>query len=153
MAGGMGKRMNSNIPKVLHKIQNIPMICYLLKTVLLINPTKIFIVVGKYKDIIEQTINEYIDNNNIITYINQQNALGTGDAILCTLYELKNYENSKVLILSGDTPLISNITMKNMLNSPNCYAMVTKYEDGDDKFKDYGKVICKNDIINKIVEK
>ena len=42
MAGGMGKRMKSELPKVLHKIHNEPMIVRIIKTVLQINPIKIY---------------------------------------------------------------------------------------------------------------
>ena len=57
MAGGLGKRMESSLPKVLHKISGIPMICHiLLKLKVLsniVNINKILVVVGKYKDIIK----------------------------------------------------------------------------------------------------
>ena len=44
MAGGMGKRMESNIPKVLHKIGDYPLIVHIIKTCLKINPKKILII-------------------------------------------------------------------------------------------------------------
>ena len=53
MAGGLGKRMNSDLPKVLHKLNNLPLIIHILKTLIEIKPEKIFIIVGKYKEIIE----------------------------------------------------------------------------------------------------
>jgi bifunctional N-acetylglucosamine-1-phosphate-uridyltransferase/glucosamine-1-phosphate-acetyltransferase GlmU-like protein len=56
MAGGLGKRMNSNIPKVLHCLDNKPMLVKIIETSLLLKPKKIMIVVGKYKEIIIETI-------------------------------------------------------------------------------------------------
>ena len=102
MAGGLGKRMNSDLPKVLHTVHNKPMLCHVIEQSLALNPYKIFIVVGKYKNIIEQTIGEL---NNKVDYIVQPEPLGTGHAIQCCRDELLRYPNKKVLILSGDVPL------------------------------------------------
>ena len=41
MAGGMGKRMNSSLPKVLHKINNEPMLVKIIKEVEKLNPKKL----------------------------------------------------------------------------------------------------------------
>ena len=43
MAGGLGKRMNSELPKVLHTINNKPMILYIIEASLSIKPHKIII--------------------------------------------------------------------------------------------------------------
>ena len=63
MAGGLGKRMKSSLPKVLHKISGIPMICHiLLKLKVLsnfVNINKILIVVGKFKDILKEELDKY----------------------------------------------------------------------------------------------
>ena len=57
MAGGLGKRMNSELPKVLHNVHGKPMLSHVIEQSLMLNPYKIFIV-GKYKNLIEQTIGE-----------------------------------------------------------------------------------------------
>ena len=41
MAGGLGKRMKSELPKVLHKIQNKPMLVHVIERALELNPVKI----------------------------------------------------------------------------------------------------------------
>ena len=110
MAGGLGKRMKSDIPKVLHNIDNKPMLVRVIENSLLLNPKKIMIVVGKYKNIIKNTIEQYISLDKI-EFINQPNANGTGDAIKCCRNRIYEYKNHKVLILSGDVPLISSKTM------------------------------------------
>ena len=53
MAGGLGKRMNSELPKVLHKIAGVPMICHILTKLTELSSVKpsVMIVVGKYKQI------------------------------------------------------------------------------------------------------
>jgi bifunctional N-acetylglucosamine-1-phosphate-uridyltransferase/glucosamine-1-phosphate-acetyltransferase GlmU-like protein len=56
LAAGEGKRMNSNIPKVLHLFNNKPMLVRIIETTLLLNPTKIIIITGKYHDFDEKGI-------------------------------------------------------------------------------------------------
>lgn len=125
MAAGEGKRMNSNIPKVLHKFCEKPMLIRIIEESYKLNPNKIIIITGKYDELIRNTINECIDKSilNKIIYVNQINPLGTGDAIKSALNLYDNNEN--ILILNGDMPLISfellndfskkNIENKNML--------------------------------------
>ena len=67
MAGGEGKRMKSSLPKVLHKVDNIPMIVKILHEALMVSPRKIFIIVGKHRMLIEHAINEHI-NSDVGTY-------------------------------------------------------------------------------------
>ena len=121
MAGGLGKRMESEIPKVLHQVicpsditKSYPMIIHIINTSIKINVKKIFVIVGKYKEIIKKTIEEYIGFNYLIEYIDQEPALGTGHAIKCSLSLLLNYSNENALILSGDVPLISLSTLKGL---------------------------------------
>lgn len=125
MAGGLGKRMESDIPKVLHEVClptnpeiKYPMIVHVILAALKLNPKKIFIIVGKYKDLIKKTIDKYLfEWTNDIEYIIQENANGTGHAILCSLPTIQSqstYIDDNALILSGDVPLISADTLRNM---------------------------------------
>ena len=112
MAGGLGKRMGSNLPKVLHKVKGVPMIIHIVREAIKLYPDKIIIIVGKYLKQIRNTItNHNIDN---ITYAYQAEPSGTGDAIKSTLHILDNETN---IILSGDTPLIKYRTIKNIYNN------------------------------------
>ena len=120
MAAGEGKRMNSDIPKVLHLFHGKPMLVRIITEVFHLKPNKIIIITGKYHNLIKKTIDEYFENNenykfeNNIIYIQQQNPQGTGDAIKCTLNNYSNDEN--VLILNGDMPLIKYELLKNFIN-------------------------------------
>ena len=163
MAGGLGKRMNSDLPKVLHKINNEPMIVRIIKTVIGIDPKRIFIVVGKYKDIISKTIDESnIDYEGDIEYIEQHTPQGTGHAIQCCRNKLLNIKYDKnrdgdtidnILILSGDVPLISKNTIVEMLNK-----MINEKSNVSiigcllDNPHGYGRIIEKNNNFYKIIE-
>ena len=149
MAGGLGKRMNSQLPKVLHNIGGIPMIVHIIKQSSLLNPVKIFIVVGKFHDIIKQSLAAYVNLDNI-EFILQEEALGTGHAIQCCRNVLLDYENSNVLILSGDTPFIQSTTISDMLVHVNKVKIVTTVMQNP---YGYGRIIESLDgIFEKITE-
>jgi UDP-N-acetylglucosamine diphosphorylase/glucosamine-1-phosphate N-acetyltransferase len=154
MAGGLGKRMNSEVPKVLHLINNKPMIVEIIETSLKLNIHKIGIIVGKYYTVIKETIEQYIDTDIIaskITFIMQNEPLGTGHAILCCkkfLEKMPSYIYN-VCILSGDVPLISVESINNLLNDTEfCNILIANIDDP----RGYGRIVIENNKISKIVE-
>lgn len=112
LAGGLGKRMQSTLPKVLHKVHGKPMLVRIIEQAHKLNPHKILIVVGQYKPIIEETLNGYVLPNNI-EYAIQDVAQGTGDAVKCTIDHL-DINDGYNLILNGDTPCLTYETIKQM---------------------------------------
>ena len=148
LAAGKGTRMQSDLPKVLHTINNKPMLQAVIDTSLTLAPKKILIVVGYKKELVI----EKIKRNNIITYVNQKEQKGTGDAIKQCLKEIEPKEN--VLILSGDVPLISSSTLGNFIheykkNKSNASLISTNLSDPSG----YGRIIRTNKInLLKIVE-
>ncbi len=151
MAGGLGKRMNSELPKVLHLLKEKPLIVHVIETALKINPIKIGIIVGKYREIIQETINKYLKDTSKIEYIIQPDALGTGHAIMCCNNFLSNYKNSSVTILSGDVPLIKSNTLKRLntsLNKSEAAILINKLDNPIG----YGRIIIDKEQFVKIVE-
>ena len=57
MAAGEGKRMNSDIPKVLHKFKSIPMLIRIIIESYKLLPDKIIVITGKYDALIKKTVN------------------------------------------------------------------------------------------------
>lgn len=119
MAGGLGKRMNSELPKVLHHVEGIPMIVRIVKEAHQFGSPRILVVVGKGREAIETVIQETCESVivNKITYVFQSVPKGTGHAIMCCLPHL--HMNERVLILSGDVPYIKAETMALMTR---CYS-------------------------------
>jgi UDP-N-acetylglucosamine diphosphorylase/glucosamine-1-phosphate N-acetyltransferase len=152
MAGGLGKRMNSSLPKVLHKVGDKPMICHILKNALSLNYkiSKILIVVGKYKDEIKAEIERYITvASSLIKYVDQATPMGTGHAIQCCVSELVKSPEANVLILSGDVPLLSTSTMNKVLeNSNGAKIVVTNMSDPTG----YGRIQLKDNKFERIIE-
>jgi len=155
MAGGLGKRMESNIPKVLHKIDGISMINHILLKIKvlrsIVNLEKVIIVVGKYEIQIREDIEKCVESGESlnIKYVNQKEPLGTGHAVQCCREELLHHLNSDVLILSGDVPLISISTMLNLLKLPNQVKLITTKLSNPEG---YGRVIINRGVFDKIVE-
>lgn len=118
LAGGLGKRMNSEVPKVLHLIGDEPMLVKIIKESLKLEPEKILVVVGKYYEIIKTEIEKYILLDKI-HFVFQELPLGTGDALKCCIPDLCECKNndSKILVLSGDVPLLKENTMKEIVRS------------------------------------
>lgn len=116
LAAGEGKRMKSDLPKVLHEVNNLPMIVHVIKTAEKTKPLKIVIIVGKHHLKIKECIQEYnIDN---IEFFIQKEPKGTGHAVM-SWKEQDNMiinRNTSLLILNGDVPLIKYETILNLLN-------------------------------------
>ena len=80
LAAGKGTRMNSDLPKVLHKLNGKPLLDYVLDESELLNPREIILVVGfKKGNVISHTKNRINLKN--VTQIEQ---LGKGHAVLQT---------------------------------------------------------------------
>ncbi len=111
LAAGLGKRMNSSLPKVLHKIYDAPMLQYVLKTLTELNPQRIVVVVGKHF----KEIRESVKGDGSICFAHQKEAMGTGDALLKARQAIKGFKGT-VLIINGDTPLVLRETLKKFLH-------------------------------------
>tara|TARA_B100001093_G_scaffold24947_1_gene22016 strand:+ start:2397 stop:3164 length:768 start_codon:yes stop_codon:yes gene_type:complete len=154
MTGGLGKRMNSELPKVLHKIKNKPMLIHILETSLTLNVHKIAIVVGKFYTIIKDTIAQYINQEIIdskIQFIVQNEPLGTGHAILCCKNFLSKTPEyiTNICILSGDVPFISVNSINNLLNNTQtCNILIAKLTNPHG----YGRIKINNNKFIKIIE-
>ncbi len=149
MAGGEGKRMNSPLPKVLTPINKKPMLIHILHMLESLEPTphKILIVVGKHHDLIKQVVSKHIKKNKNIIYVNQNEPLGTGDAVKCCLPEL--VWNDNVLILNGDVPLIQNDTILEFVNGCDEAGIISFNLDNP---YGYGRIIKNKNILKYIKE-
>jgi bifunctional UDP-N-acetylglucosamine pyrophosphorylase / glucosamine-1-phosphate N-acetyltransferase len=108
LAAGHGTRMNSDLPKVMHKISGKPMISILVDTLLDIGIDNVITIVGFKEQLIKTELGVKVN------YVTQKEQLGTGHAVLQAQSELKKMQG-KVLILCGDAPLISQITLNKFI--------------------------------------
>ena len=111
LAAGLGTRMKSSLPKVLHRLHGAPMLRYVLNALHTLHPQKIVIVAGKNIQDIKESLNDTAK----IAFARQIEAKGTGDALLKAVPSLKGFKGT-VLVVNGDTPLITGSTLKNFLS-------------------------------------
>ena len=107
LAAGLGKRMKSKIPKVLHPIAGRPMIDYAIRTAVAVTGTKPFVVVGHEADVVQQALGD------TVYYVRQPEQLGTGHAVLVAREALRQADT--VLVLYGDTPFVKPETLERLL--------------------------------------
>lgn len=104
LAAGIGKRMHSSLPKVLHPIGGTPMLTHVVKIANSLNPAKIHVVIGHERQQVRETLHHLSVN-----WVEQSEQLGTGHAVLQALPHIPN--DATVLILYGDVPLIRQSTL------------------------------------------
>ena len=98
LAAGKGTRMNSDTPKVLHKVAGSTMIDHVIQKAKLLNPSKITIMINKSLLVLKK---QYPN----IQLLIQEPQLGTGHAV--QIFRKKNRsKNINLLVLYGDNPLI-----------------------------------------------
>ncbi len=108
LAAGLGTRMNSALPKVLHPIAGRPMIQHLLASVRTLKPERIVVVISNGADNIRATVQPYP------TAV-QAEQLGTGHAVLQASPKMADFEGD-VLILFGGDPMVTPATMQRLLD-------------------------------------
>lgn len=111
LAGGLGKRMNSSLPKVLHTILGKPMIQYVLDAFYGLKPVKVIVVAGRNINEIKNSVKK--EERTI--FVKQEEAKGTADALMNALPALKGFRGT-VIVVNGDTPLIIKSTLKKLLS-------------------------------------
>ena len=113
LAAGKGTRMKSDTSKVLHKIFNKELLGYVIDAV---NDTGLaeenYIIVGHQAEAVEKYVSENYKNAKCRL---QSPQLGTGHAAYQAYEDLKGFTGG-VLILCGDTPLLTSETLKDFIN-------------------------------------
>ena len=110
LAAGQGTRMRSTLPKVLHPLANKPMLQWVLEEADALQPKEIMVVVGHGGEQVKNTL-----PSANVTWVEQTAQLGTGHALQQTLPHLQDCE--QVLVLLGDTPMITEETLRELCES------------------------------------
>ncbi|SPA39146.1 bifunctional: N-acetyl glucosamine-1-phosphate uridyltransferase (N-terminal); glucosamine-1-phosphate acetyl transferase (C-terminal) [Cupriavidus taiwanensis] len=105
LAAGMGKRMYSDLPKVLHPVAGRPMLAHVLDTARALSPSRLVVVVGHGAARVREAV--AADD---VAFAEQAQQLGTGHAVMQALPLLD--DNQPTLVLYGDVPLTSAATLQ-----------------------------------------
>lgn len=151
LAAGKGTRMKSDTPKVLHQIFNKTLLGYVIDAV---NNTKLadenYVIVGHQAEKVEEYVNEHYDNAKTVL---QSPQLGTGHAVSMVCPYLEDFEG-EVIILCGDTPLITSETLKTFIaGHRELNSDITVMSAVFDNPTNYGRIVRNADgTLNSIVE-
>jgi bifunctional UDP-N-acetylglucosamine pyrophosphorylase/glucosamine-1-phosphate N-acetyltransferase len=143
LAAGQGKRMHSDLPKVLHPLAGSPLLAHVLATARALAPSRVCVVFGHGGDRVRAALDDPS-----LAWVRQEPQLGTGHALAQALPVLDR--DPRTLVLYGDVPLITAETLR---------ALVVAAGDGvglltvalDDP-TGYGRVVREDGRVTRIVE-
>ena len=107
LAAGLGTRMKSDLTKVLHPLANRPMVVHLLDTVAQLVPERVVVVVGDEMEAVAKAVAPH-------PTVVQSPRSGTAHAVMAARSALAGFDGD-VLVVYGDTPLITLPTLESML--------------------------------------
>ncbi len=144
LAAGQGKRMNSQLPKVLHPLAGEPLLTHVIAAARALEPEKIVVVVGHGGGQVKKAV---VAPD--IEFATQAEQRGTGHALQQALPYLSNAETT--LVLFGDVPLIQAVTLRGLMqqNKGRGARILTAMLDDP---KGYGRIVRKNKQVRAIVE-
>lgn len=145
LAAGVGKRMKSDVPKVLHPICGRPLLSYVVETAQALKPRKIVLVVGREDGQIKKFFKK-------AHFVVQYPPLGTGDAVIQTQPVFQKFDGS-ILVLCGDVPLLTKATLTALIRFHyKVKAVATVLTAVVPEPSLYGRIIRRGDELLKIVE-
>lgn len=134
LAAGKGTRMESDKPKVVHTIEDKPMVEYVIDAVKQAGIEDICLIVGYKAEEVKKAVTSKV------SYALQEEQLGTGHAVKCAADFLG--DSGQVVVLCGDTPLITGKTLKEAVGyhqeSKNQMTVISAIVDNPEG---YGRII------------
>ncbi|NBT31393.1 MAG: bifunctional UDP-N-acetylglucosamine diphosphorylase/glucosamine-1-phosphate N-acetyltransferase GlmU [Rhodobacteraceae bacterium] len=147
LAAGQGTRMNSDLPKVMHKIAGAPMVVHAMKSGDSLFPDRVVVVAGHGAEMVGKAAQDW--NPDAIVAV-QTEQLGTAHAVAQAAPALDGFSGN-VVVLYGDTPFITPETLEAMIAARADHAIVVLGFDAADPGR-YGRLITSGDILTEIVE-
>ncbi|WP_214484084.1 bifunctional UDP-N-acetylglucosamine diphosphorylase/glucosamine-1-phosphate N-acetyltransferase GlmU [Bacillus sp. SM2101] len=147
LAAGQGTRMKSKLYKVLHPVCGKPMVQHVVEEVTKIGVSQLITVVGHGAEQVKEQLGNTSD------FVLQKEQLGTGHAVLQAAPQLEQ-QDGITIVLYGDTPLITESTMKSLLeHHDHTKAKVTILTAIANDPTGYGRIV-RDDLgkVEKIVE-
>jgi len=142
LAAGLGKRMRSELPKVLHPLAGRPLLGHVLETARALAPRKTIVVHGHGAERVRAA---FPDPD--LGWVLQAEQLGTGHAVMQAMPQVKAEE---VLILYGDVPLVRPATLERLRAAGRGGLALLTMELADPK--GYGRVLREGGKVARIVE-
>ncbi|WP_194722374.1 bifunctional UDP-N-acetylglucosamine diphosphorylase/glucosamine-1-phosphate N-acetyltransferase GlmU [Noviherbaspirillum malthae] len=144
LAAGMGKRMQSALPKVLHPLAGKPLLSHVIDTARTLSPSSLCIIYGHGGDVVPQAV-QAPD----VSFAKQEPQLGTGHAVMQAVPHLR--DDVPTLVLYGDVPLTTGESLRQLLDSAGSNKLAILTVELEDP-TGYGRIVRENGKIVGIVE-
>lgn len=147
LAAGQGTRMNSDLPKVLHRIAGAPMLVHAMRAGAALEPDHTIVVTGHGAEAVERAAKDYDET---VQIAHQAEQLGTGHAVAQAAPLLEGYAGDAI-VLYGDTPFISQDTLARMAQARQSHDLVVLGFEAADPGR-YGRLVMDGETLERIVE-
>lgn len=144
LAAGMGKRMQSDLPKVLHALGGKPLLSHVVDTARQLSPSRCCVIYGHGGDAVPSRL-----ASDDLHFVLQEPQLGTGHAVMQAVPVLNDDEPT--LVLYGDVPLTSVSTLKSLAAKAGKDKLAVLTIELDDP-SGYGRIVREQQRIVRIVE-
>ena len=144
LAAGMGKRMQSDLPKVLHPLAGKPLLSHVVDTARQLNPSRVCVVYGHGGDLVPTQLAA-----GDLRFVLQAPQLGTGHAVMQAAAALD--DEAPTLVLYGDVPLTSRQTLQTLVDKAGKEKLAVLTVELEDP-TGYGRIVREADRIVRIVE-
>ncbi|QPM89263.1 bifunctional UDP-N-acetylglucosamine diphosphorylase/glucosamine-1-phosphate N-acetyltransferase GlmU [Pseudooceanicola algae] len=147
LAAGMGTRMNSDLPKVLHEIAGAPMLAHAMLSGLSQEPSRVIVVAGHGAEAVTAAAEEVTPFAQIVL---QEAQNGTAHAVDQARAALADFDGD-VLVLYGDTPFVRPETLEAMKAARARHDVVVLGFEAADPGR-YGRLVMDGQHLDRIVE-
>lgn len=147
LAAGLGSRMNSDLPKVLHPLAGAPLLAHAMRAGAMLEPERVVVVTGHGAEAVAKAARAEDPEARIA---HQAEQLGTAHAVAQARTALEGFEGD-VVVLYGDTPFVRPETLERMREARARHAVVVLGFEAADPGR-YGRLILQGEMLERIVE-
>ncbi|MBN8294213.1 bifunctional UDP-N-acetylglucosamine diphosphorylase/glucosamine-1-phosphate N-acetyltransferase GlmU [Rhodobacter sp. NTK016B] len=147
LAAGLGSRMNSERPKVLHPIGGAPLLAHAMRAGDTLEPERVVVVTGHGAEAVAKAARS---ENPDVRIAHQAEQRGTAHAVAQARDALDGFQGDAV-VLYGDTPFVSGATLDAMREARARHAVVVLGFEAADPGR-YGRLVMAGDELERIVE-
>lgn len=147
LAAGLGSRMNSDLPKVLHPLAGAPLLAHAMRAGAMLEPERVVVVTGHGAEAVAKAARAEDPEARIA---HQAEQLGTAHAVAQARMALEGFEGD-VVVLYGDTPFVRPETLERMREARARHAVVVLGFEAADPGR-YGRLILQGEMLERIVE-
>jgi bifunctional UDP-N-acetylglucosamine pyrophosphorylase/glucosamine-1-phosphate N-acetyltransferase len=133
LAAGQGKRMRSDLPKVLHPLAGRPLLSHVIETAQRLAPARLCVVIGHGGDQVREQLAQPG-----VAWAVQERQLGTGHAVMQALAHLD--DRGIVVVLYGDVPLIAPQTLRSLVDAASAGRLALLTQELDQP-RGYGRIV------------